>query len=106
LKSLCRVLNAKDPSLDCYVIGNNVRPLLSYGPKNSRTLRRTFMYVEALQKFEADTKNLDLTEAYKKARPAFTGKLERNFLLLKDNPGEEDMDMEPATGANAEPLSK
>jgi hypothetical protein len=64
------------------------------------------MYVEALQKFEADTKNLDLTEAYKKARPAFTGKLERSFLLLKDNPGEEDMDTDLATGANAEPLNK
>ncbi len=64
------------------------------------------MYLEALQKFEADTKNLDLTEAYKKARPSFTGKLERNFILLKDNPGEEaPMDTEEvATGANTEPI--
>jgi hypothetical protein len=30
------------------------------------------------------------------ARPAFTGKLERNFILLKDKPGEEaPMDVEP-----------
>ncbi len=69
-------------------------------------MRRTYMYIEALQKFEADTKNLDLSEAYKKARPAFTGKLERSFILLKDKPGEEmPMDTESiATGANAEPL--
>jgi hypothetical protein len=64
------------------------------------------MYLEAIQKFEENTKGLDLTEAYKKARAAFTGKLERNFVLLKDGPGEElPMETEAiATGANAEPL--
>jgi hypothetical protein len=66
------------------------------------------MYMEAIQKFEADTKDLDLTEAYKKAKPAFTGRLERTFVLLKDNPGEEEpMDLgNVATGANLEPLFK
>jgi hypothetical protein len=79
---------------------------MSHGPKNSRTLRRTYMYMEAIQKFEEQTRGLDLTEAYKKAKPAFTGKLERNFVLLKDGPGEElPMDTgSVATGANAEPL--
>ncbi len=87
-------------------MGNVSRPLLSHGPKNSRSLRRTYMYIEAIQKFSEDTKNLDLSEAYKKARPAFTGKLERSFVLLKDKPGEElPMDTDTvATGANAEPL--
>jgi hypothetical protein len=80
---------------------------MSYGPKNSRTLRRTYLYVEAVQKFEAEARGLDLTEAYKKAKPAFTGKLERSFILLKDNPGEEQpMEIESAaTGANLEPLA-
>jgi hypothetical protein len=66
------------------------------------------MYIEALQKFKTEARNLDLTEAYTKARPAFTGKLERNFILLKDKPGEETpMDVEAiATGANAEPVGE
>jgi hypothetical protein len=101
-------MNAKDPGLEAYVIGNSTRPLLSYGPKNSRTMRRTYLYVEALQKFEAELDGLDLSEAYKKAKPSFTGKLERTFLVLKDNPGEESaMDVDSvATGANLEPLKK
>ncbi len=88
------------------MVGNVARPVMSHGPKNSRSLRRTYMYLEAIQKFQEHTKSLDLSEAYKKARPAFTGKLERNFVLLKDGPGEElPMDTGTvATGANAEPL--
>jgi hypothetical protein len=52
-------------------------------------------------------RGLDLTEAYKRAKPAFTGKLERSFVLLKDKPGEEaPMDIDQIlTGANAEPLA-
>jgi hypothetical protein len=102
------VLNSKDPGLEAYVIGNTTRPLLSYGPKNSRTMRRSFLYVEALQKFEAVLGELDLSEAYKKAKPAFTGKLERTFVVLKDNPGEESpMELDTvATGANLEPINK
>jgi hypothetical protein len=101
-------MNAKDPGLEAYVIGNTTRPLLSYGPKNSRTMRRTYMYIEALQKFESELEGLDLSEAYKKARPSFTGKLERTFVVLKDNPGEETaMDVDTvATGSNLEPLKK
>ncbi len=81
---------------------------MSYGPKNSRSLRRTYLYVEAILKFEAETKELDLTEAYKKARPSFIGKMERSFILLKDAPGEEQpMETESAaTGANLEPIKK
>ena len=70
-------------------------------------MRRTFLYVDAIQKFEGEIKGLDLSEAYKKAKPSFTGKLERTFIVLKDLPGEETaMEIEPATGANAEPLKK
>jgi hypothetical protein len=71
-------------------------------------MRRSYLFIEALQKFEPETKNLDLTEAYKKAKPSFTGKLERTFVLLKDSPGDEEpMDLESAaTGANLEPLFK
>jgi hypothetical protein len=64
------------------------------------------LFIEALQKFEAFTKDLDLSEAYKKARPSFTGRLERTFILLKDNPGEEEPMDTAATGANLEPLFK
>jgi hypothetical protein len=108
LKSLCRVLNSKDPGIEAYVIGNQSRPLLSHGPKNSRTMRRTYLYVEAIQKFGMEASELDLAEAYKKARPSFVCKMERSFILLKDKPGEEQpMDVEvAATGANLEPIKK
>jgi hypothetical protein len=105
---LCRALNAKDPGLEAYVIGNNTRPLMSHGPKNSRTQRRTYLYIEALEKFKDELEGLDLSEAYKKALPAFAGRLERNFIILKDKPGDETaMELDTvATGANLEPLKK
>ncbi len=103
LKNLSKVLNAKDTTLDTYVIGNAPRPLLSYGVKGTKTTRRTYLYVEALQKFEKEAREIDLTEAYRRARPAFTGKLERTFIILKDKEGEE----EPmVTGSNTEPIGK
>ncbi len=71
-------------------------------------MRRSYVYIDAIKKFVSDPTVLDLSEAYKKAKPAFTGKLERSFILLKDNPGEEEeMDLDSiATGANLEPLFK
>jgi hypothetical protein len=101
LKSICKVINARDSTVDAYVIGNAQRPLLSYGVKNVKASRRTFLYVEALKRFEAEAKEIDLTEAYRRARPAFTGKLERTFIILKDGPEDEPM----VTGSNAEPVS-
>ncbi len=95
-------MNAKDATLDTYVIGNQARPLLSYGIKGSKTTRRTYLYVEAVRKFEKEAREIDLTEAYKRARPAFTGRLERTFILLKDNEGEEEPML---TGSNTEPLA-
>jgi hypothetical protein len=68
-------------------------------------MRRTYLYVEAIQKFGMEAE-LDLTEAYKKARPSFIGKMERSFILLKDKPGEEQPMEVEATGANLEPIKK
>jgi hypothetical protein len=102
LKSLSKILNAKDATLDTYVIGNAPRPLLSYGVKNSKATRKTYLYVDAMRKFEKETREIDLTEAYKKARPAFAGKLEQTFIILKDNVEEEDQML---TGSNAEPIA-
>jgi hypothetical protein len=96
-------LNAKDSTLDAYVIGNAQRPILSYGVKGQKSSRRSYLYVEALTKFEKEARELDLTEAYKRARPSFTGKLERNFIILKDNVSE---DVEMASGSNTEPLGQ
>ncbi len=98
---MCKILNAKDTTLDAYVIGNAQRPLLSYGKKGQKTTRRTYLYVEALSTFEKEAKELDLTEAYKRARPSFNGKLERTFLILKDTVDE---DVEMVTGSNTEPI--
>jgi hypothetical protein len=66
------------------------------------------VYIDAIKRYGTEPQLLDLTEAYRKAKPAFTGKLERSFILLKDNPGEEEpMDLESvATGSNLEPLFK
>ncbi len=70
-------------------------------------MRRTYLYIDALQKFEAEIKDLDLSEAYKKALPAFAGRLERNFIVLKDGQGDTAMEVDTvATGANLEPLKK
>ncbi len=89
--------------MDAYVIGNAQRPILSYGVKGQKSSRRSYLYVEALTKFEKEARELDLTEAYKRARPSFTGKLERNFIILKDNVSE---DVEMASGSNTEPLGQ
>jgi hypothetical protein len=71
-------------------------------------MRRTYLYIEAIQKFEKEFKDVDLSEAYKKAQPAFTGRLERNFVVLKDNQGGATaMDIDQvATGANLEPIKQ
>jgi hypothetical protein len=103
LKSLSKILNAKDATLDTYVIGNAQRPLLSYGVKGQKASRRTFLYVEALGKFEKEVKEIDLTEAYRRAKPSFTGKLERTFVILKDD---HDEDVEMVSGSNTEPLGQ
>ncbi len=95
------MLNAKDSTLDTYVIGNAQRPILSYGVKGQKSTRRSYLYVDALTKFEKEAKELDLTEAYKRARPSFSGKLERTFIILKDNVDE---DVEMVSGANTEPI--
>jgi hypothetical protein len=60
------------------------------------------LYVEAIRKFEKEAQEIDLTEAYKRARPAFSGKLKRTFIILKDKEGEEEPML---TGSNAEPLA-
>lgn len=103
MKSLCKLLNSRDSTLDAYVIGNAARPLLSHGPKGSKVSRRSYLYVEAIRKFDKECKEMDLTEAYKRARPSFIGRLERTFIVLKDNPGEE---IEIVTGANREPVGE
>jgi len=86
------------------VVGNAARPLLSHGTKGSRQNRRSYLYVEALRKFEMEAMNMDLAESYKKARPSFIGRMERTFIVLKDNPGEEIPEV--ATGSNKEPVGE
>jgi hypothetical protein len=46
---------------------------------------------------------MNLDEAYKRARPAFIGRLERTFVVLKDEREEVD---DKLTGSNMEPLGK
>ncbi len=102
LKSLSKVLNDKDPSIESFCITNTYRPLLSYGPKHVRGQRRTFLYVESLRRFQSESATLDLSEAYKKAGQNFRGRLEHTFVVLKD---QEESGM-TASGSNREPLGK
>jgi len=95
-------LNEKADGNDSYVITNTSRPLLSHGPKGIKGNRRTYLYVEALRKFEEEAKRMDLTEAYKRARPMYNGRLERTFAVLKDEgPGNQSG---VVTGGNSEPV--
>jgi len=96
------VLNDKSDGNDAYVITNTSRPLLSHGPKGVKGNRRTHLYVEALRKFEEKCKKIDLTEAYKRAKPMYNGRLERTFAILKD----EGTQTEMMTGANMEPVGQ
>lgn len=92
------MINAKDPSVESFCIGNTSRPLLSYGPNGTKGNRKTFLYVESLKRFKAEAKEMDLTEAYKKARPMYDGRLEHTFVILKE--GAE----ATVSGSNQEPL--
>ena len=96
------MLNAKDDTLDAYVVGNAARPIMSHGLKGTKSTRRSYLYVEAVKKFEEEFKEVDLTEAYKKASPLFVGRLEKTFIVLKDKQGK-GIEMIP-TGSNKEPL--
>jgi len=49
---------------------------MSYGPKGGKGSRRTFLYVEALRKFQDEAKMMDLKDSYKKALPTYSGRLE------------------------------
>lgn len=74
---------------------------MSYGPKGGKGSRRTFLYVEALRKFEAEVKTMDLKDAYKRALPTYAGRLEHTFVILKDTEAQAQGLM---TGANNIPV--
>lgn len=85
--------------MDAYCVSNGVRPLLSYGAKGTRVGRKTFLFVAALKQWEKLHSQLDLTEAYKKAKGIFTGKLEHMFVVLREME-----DRQPVSGANQVPV--
>jgi hypothetical protein len=84
--------------MDAYCVQNGVRPLLSYGAKGTRVGRKTFLFVAALRQWESLHGSMDLTEAYKRAKGNFLGKMEQVFVVLKEP------DDTPASGANQEPV--
>ena len=102
MKGLSKVLNESDNTVDSFCISNTSRPLLSVGTKGGKGARRTYLYVEALRKFPEELKRVDYTEAYKKARPMYNGRMERTFVVLK----EEGTQGEQFSGGNREPLGK
>jgi len=74
---------------------------MSYGPKGGKGSRRTFLYVEALRKFQDEVKVMDLKDAYKRALPTYAGRLEHTFVILKDSDAEAKGLM---TGSNNVPI--
>lgn len=70
--------------MDAYCVANGARPLLSYGAKGTRVGRKTFLFAAALRQWESLHEQMDLSEAYKKARKNFTGKMEQLFVVLKE----------------------
>jgi hypothetical protein len=98
LRSLSEVIKQQNPNMDAYCVANGIRPLFSYGAKGTRIGRKTFLFVQALRQWEGLLSQMDLTEAYKRARNTFAGKMEQLFVVLKEDGGE------PGTGANKQPL--
>lgn len=99
MRGLSKVLNAKDPKTVNFCIGNTARPLLSCGPRGTKGGRRTYLYVEAIRKFPEEVKEMDLTEAYRRAKPAYAGRMEHTFIVLK-----EDTEEPTTSGSNQEPI--
>lgn len=99
---MSKVINESDPTIDSFCISNTSRPLLSVGTKGGKGSRRTYLYVEALRKYPDELKRVDYTEAYKKARPMYNGRMERTFVVLR----EDGVDVNQVTGVNREPLGK
>lgn len=86
--------------MNAFCIGNTARPLLSVGPKDVRGGRKTYLFVEALKKYQDEARVMDLVESYKKALPMYKGRLEHTFVVLKDK----ENDAQPTSGSNNEPL--
>ena len=102
MKLLAKRISETDKANDAYCITNAARPLLSYGPKESKGNRRTFVYVEALRRFVQELKGLDLTEVYKRARHVYGGRMQHTFAVLKEDGPDTNIEL---TGANAEPMA-
>jgi hypothetical protein len=84
--------------MDAYCVQNGARPLLSYGAKGTRVGRKTFLFVAALRQWESLHEKMDLTEAYKRAKNSFKGKMEQLFVVLRESDGT------PLTGSNQVPV--
>ena len=84
--------------MDAYCVANGVRPLLSYGAKGTKVGRKTYIFTAALKQWESLHAQMDLTEAYRRARNTFAGKMEQVFVVLKENGGQN------LSGANQIPV--
>lgn len=85
--------------MDAYCVPNGVRPLLSYGAKGTRIGRKTFIFTAALKNWEHLHSQMDLGEAYKKARNTYAGKMEQVFVVLKEG-----IYSSMLSGSNQQPL--
>lgn len=104
MKLLAKQINESDNANDAFCVTNAARPLLSFGPKNTKGNRRTYLYVEALRRFNQDLKKLNLTDVYKRAKPVYGGRMQHTFGVLKEEGPDTNIDLNIPSGANAEPV--
>ena len=101
LKSLSKVIMEQNPGTDAFCITNANRPLMSVGSKGIRGGRKTYLYVEAIRKFQDEVRVLNLDEAYKLARNQYVGRMEHTFIVLKEDAT---VSKTMITGANSVPM--
>ncbi len=106
MKLLAKQICDQEVENDAFCVTTAARPLLSYGPKNIRGNRRTFLYVEALRKFNQELKKLNLAEVYKRAKTTYAGRMQHTFAILKEDGPDPDLDLNVGSGGNAEPLGE
>jgi hypothetical protein len=107
LKLLAKQISDQEKENDAFCVTTAARPLLSYGSRTVRGNRRTFLYAEALRKFNQEVKKLNLQDIYKRAKPTYAGKMQHTFAILKEDGPDPNLDLDnAASGSNAEPIGE
>ncbi len=74
-----------------YVVSFISRPVIHFKLKNDTSLKalKSYTFIDAVKQFGDRLNKTDLVGAYAKARKAFAGQLEQNFVVLEESDSEE-----------------